>query len=106
MAKKKKKTGSRTYTPNLSPERYGKYLTALIEGEEAAKHGRVFWDCGPGERPQHVLADFRHVARKEQLEVRIELDKSSGQSLVFIYAAPGIATTEVRVRRKDGTLKK
>ena len=78
----------------------------MIEGVEAARNSRVYWDCGPGERPQHVLADFRYVARKEQLEVTIEPDQSSdGNALVFIYQKPGIETTRVQIRGKDGIAK-
>jgi len=102
-ANKTRKTTPQKYTPKLSPERYAKYLTALLEGQQSAIGKKVYWDVGPGERTPRVLADFQYVARKESIEVVIAIHENG---LVFVYPDPDIIeTTGVRIRRPDGKLK-
>lgn len=104
MAKKQKprKKKQKPYIPNLSPNQYERYFHALEAGEVAAHEQQaVYWDLGPGERPDKVLADMRFVARKEKIPVVI--DKSKGRSLVLVYTSQKPETT-VRVKRGDDVL--
>jgi len=64
--KKKKRTTPKPYTARFSSVRYSKYLTALLEAQQNTIDNQAFWGVGPGERPQRVQADFRHVAKKEK----------------------------------------
>ncbi|MCP4407109.1 MAG: hypothetical protein GY807_04985 [Gammaproteobacteria bacterium] len=102
MAKKKKPRTSKKpthYTPNLSPQRYERYYLALEEGEVAAHaDDAVYWDLGPGERPDKVLADMRYVAKKENIPVKIM--KGHGRFLKLFYLSDK-PQSAVRVRRGD-----
>ena len=101
--KKKKRTTPKPYTPKLSSVRYSKYLTALLEAQQNAIDNQAFWDVGPGERPQKVQANFRHVAKKENIQVVVEKHENG---LIFIFPDPDIIeTTGLRIRKPDGALK-
>lgn len=104
MAKKQKprKKKQKPYVPNLTPNQYNRYFHALEAGEVSAHEQQaVYWDLGPGERPNKVLADMRYVARKEKIPVVI--DKSRGRSLILVYTSQKPETT-VRVKRGDSVL--
>ncbi|MCP4406805.1 MAG: hypothetical protein GY807_03425 [Gammaproteobacteria bacterium] len=105
-SRKKRKTNRRQSQTKLSEERFQKYLLALLEGKEAAREGlSIFWDLGPGERPQKVLADFRHIIKKEKLKVEISNGKD-GTCLVFSYPKEVVEPATFRVRGSDGVVKK
>ena len=105
MGKKKKPRNVKKqtpYLPNLSPQRYERYYLALEEGEVAAHEDQaVYWDLGPGERPDKVLADMRYVAKKEKVSVKIV--KGSGRYLKLLYLSDKLQSA-VRVRRGDEVL--
>lgn len=102
--KPKRRRQARAYVSKLTPARYDKYFLALLEGQEAAVKNRVYWDLGPGERANVVMADFLFIIRKEKLDIRVEVARN-GQSLVFIYPEPGIENKRFRIRDKAGGIK-
>lgn len=104
MAKKQKsrKKKPKHYVPRLTPNQYERYFHALEAGEVSAHEQQaVYWDLGPGERPDKVLADMRYVARKEKIPVII--DKTKGRSLVLVYTSQK-PETMVRIKRDDHVL--
>ncbi|CAM2066680.1 hypothetical protein SCOR_14975 [Sulfidibacter corallicola] len=105
--KKKTKSAGRLSSPisfQLSSEWYLKYHIALLEGLEANAQKFVYWDLGPGERPQKVKAEFEHVAKREGILVRVLL-APGGKNLRLAYLQSGIRTTAIRVKGKDGEVK-
>jgi hypothetical protein len=105
-AKRKKKGGKKGKpakpNPPLLPAVYERYYWALEEGEAIAWNNQaVYWDVGPGERPQVVLAHMRKVARERGIPVTLVVEN---QCLVLTYESEPEPQT-VRIRANDGTLK-
>ena len=74
----------------------------LIEAWEMAEnHGDVFWDFGPGERPQVIEQQLKTVARKESIPVIVQRGRDS---LKLIFQAES-QQQAFRVVSKDGDLK-
>ncbi len=100
MAKKKRKAKkmNKPYVPKLSPSRYERLYLILEQGEnDALIHGRtvIYFSIEGGERPERLLADFRHVAKKEQVPVTI--DRFDGANLIFRYRAPDPGEVKLEV---------
>ena len=88
MAKKKRKPkqSNKPYVPNLSSSRYERLYLVLEQGENDTQiHGRtiIYFTIEGGERPARLIADFRHVAKKEKIPVTI--DQYDGDNLILKY---------------------
>ncbi len=98
----KKRAKSKASGVSLSPERYEKILLILLEALEAAKEGQsIYWDLGPGERPQKISAEFLHVAKQEKISLLI---RRGSKSLNLIFPDLKKGPTGFRVRGKDGQM--
>ena len=98
MAKKRKKKKATTLT--LSPDRYQKLLLILLEAWESAKEGQaVYWDLGPGERPQKISDEFLLVAKREKIPLKIQ---RGSKSLTLLFPEDFPSAKPFRVLGKDG----
>ncbi len=61
----------------------------------------AYWDLAPAERPDKVLAEIRHVAKKENIPVKIE--KVNSRTLLLFYISEK-ERTQVRVKRDNAVL--
>ena len=99
MGKKRKKRIPENVI-SLTSARYEKLLLILLEAWDASQEGQnVFWDLGPGERPQKISGEFLHVAKKEKIPLMI---KKGSKSLCLIFPERTKKETAFRVRGKDG----
>ena len=63
----------------------------MLEGLEANAQKFVYWDLGPGERPQMVKAEFENMAKREGVIVRVFL-APGGKNLRLVYFESRIRT--------------
>lgn len=98
---RKKKTPPHHFG-RLTEGRYQKLLLALLEAWESSDQGKdVFWDYGPGERPQKIIAEFRCVAKRESIPVKTT-NLGSSLKMSFPHSVPN---QTIRVRAKSGDIK-
>lgn len=98
---KKKRRKTKPYQPSLTEAQYNRYFLALEEGEVNHENQNVYWDLGPGERPERVMADMRYVARKAEIPVKIS--KGKGNFLILHYQKSS-APASISVRRGSKTV--
>jgi len=83
--RKKKQTVSNR-VPQLREERYRRILQWLIGAQDASHGHSVFYDLGPGERPDVVLAHFKLVAKREGFDVAIGFTSRDKKTLSLVFA--------------------
>lgn len=102
MPKKMRKGRSQS---NLSPQspRYQTLLLRLVEAWELADGAHeIFWDFGPGERPQKILAEFQQIAGQEKIPVRLT---NLGNSLRLRFPEKPAKPDKIVIKASDGTTK-
>ena len=100
MAKRKSKP--KPAGVNLSVESYKRILMVLLEAWEAVERGEAaYWDFGPGERPQKISQELLHVAKKENIPLKIQ---RGPRSLALLFGAKKSQDQAFRVRNKEGTI--
>lgn len=94
---KKKSNKARVSILPIPEAKYHRLLAVLVGGQDMSGQNQIFYDLGPGERPQVAMAHIRHVARKEDIDVEIDFANRNKQSIRLTFPKAREITVEIIV---------